>query len=68
MTGAVGHSVSTNVHAIADDINTVLIVAVVIGFGVMLRYGGIRLWPIAILSEPVYLIIEAIRAKRRRKT
>ena len=68
MTGAVGHSVSANVHAIADDINTVLIVAVVIGFGVMLRYGGIRLWPIAILSEPVYLIIEAIRANRRRKT
>ena len=55
--------------------NTMEAISVILGLigmtvaGVFARYHGLRVWPFALLSEPVYLMIEAIRTEwKTRKT
>jgi hypothetical protein len=56
---------TTTAEGTAQPIGAIILIMAVTAFGVFLRYAGVRLWPIAILSEPVYLMIEAIRHHRK---
>jgi len=56
---------TTTAERTAQPIGAIILIMAVTAFGVFLRYAGVRLWPIAILSEPVYLMIEAIRHHRK---